>query len=87
MALQFLALTFLLILFPLLVAQGQEEPYSVVQGAPQETGKNLTLFTSEHISDLPLVFAAHLHQVQHALQRVEVMSMTGMFWGEFGDGG
>ncbi|NP_001305388.1 sushi domain containing 1 precursor [Gallus gallus] len=36
MALQFLALTFLLILFPLLVAQGQEEPYSVVQGAPQE---------------------------------------------------
>uniref|UniRef100_A0A669QK85 Fibronectin type-III domain-containing protein n=1 Tax=Phasianus colchicus TaxID=9054 RepID=A0A669QK85_PHACC len=37
MALQFLALTFLLVLFPLLAAQGQEEPDSLVQGAPQET--------------------------------------------------
>ncbi|POI30802.1 hypothetical protein CIB84_005447 [Bambusicola thoracicus] len=37
MALQFLPPTFLLILFPLLAAQGQEEPDSPVQGAPQET--------------------------------------------------
>uniref|UniRef100_A0A8C9LCQ4 Fibronectin type-III domain-containing protein n=1 Tax=Pavo cristatus TaxID=9049 RepID=A0A8C9LCQ4_PAVCR len=37
MALQFLALTFLLVHFPLLAAQGEEEPDSLVQGAPQET--------------------------------------------------
>ncbi|XP_042694369.1 uncharacterized protein LOC122171085 isoform X1 [Centrocercus urophasianus] len=37
MALQFLALNFLLVLFPLLAAQGQEEPDSLVQGAPQGT--------------------------------------------------
>ncbi|XP_072216403.1 uncharacterized protein [Excalfactoria chinensis] len=37
MALQFLALTFLLVLFPLPTAEGQEEPDSLVQGAPQET--------------------------------------------------
>ncbi|XP_065596126.1 uncharacterized protein LOC136050880 [Cyrtonyx montezumae] len=37
MALQFLALTFLLVLVPLLEAQGQEEPDPPVQGAPRET--------------------------------------------------
>ncbi|OXB79186.1 UNVERIFIED_CONTAM: hypothetical protein H355_006645, partial [Colinus virginianus] len=41
MALQFLALTFLLVLVPLLEAQGQEEPDPPVQGAPRETEPDL----------------------------------------------
>lgn len=47
MALQMLALRFLLVLVSLLAVQGQEEPDPKVQGVPWETGKNQCLLSPQ----------------------------------------
>lgn len=47
MALQLLALRFLLVLVSLLAAQGQEEPDPKVQGVPWVTGKKRSLLSPQ----------------------------------------